>query len=98
MIDEKYLRLYLNKDLAFAQRRNGYAARQEIAALVSDYARDPRRLEPFGFKVYSQAEEDGIIEEIFRRLGVEQDWYAYRTMALEEIARAWGDDLGVEWV
>jgi hypothetical protein len=33
-----------------------------------------------------------------RRLGVEQDWYAYRTMALEEIARAWGDDLGVEWV
>jgi hypothetical protein len=75
MIDEKYLRLYLNKDLAFAQRRNGYAARQEIAALVAEYAKDPKRLEPFGFKVYSQAEEDGIIEEIFRRLGIDKGWF-----------------------
>lgn len=75
MIDEKYLRLYLNKDLGFAQRRNGYAARQEIAALLSEWSSDPGRLEPFGFKVYSQAEEDGIIEEIFRRLGVENGWF-----------------------
>lgn len=33
-----------------------------------------------------------------RRLGVEQEWYAYRTKALERIAREWGEDLGVEWV
>lgn len=31
---------------------------------------DPRRLEHFGFKVYSQSDEDGIIEEIFDRIGV----------------------------
>ena len=75
MIDEKYLRSFLNRHLASAQRGNGYAARKEIAELLSGYASDPRRLEPFGFKVYSQAEEDGILEEIFRRLGIEKGWF-----------------------
>lgn len=32
--------------------------------------RDPRRLPAFGFKVYSQNDEDGIIQEIFARIGV----------------------------
>jgi hypothetical protein len=31
---------------------------------------DPRRLERFGRKVYSQNDEDGVIDEIFRRIGV----------------------------
>ncbi|MGI0439782.1 hypothetical protein ACRE1S_04540 [Helicobacter himalayensis] len=30
---------------------------------------DPKRLEKFGYKVYSQNEEDGIIAEIFNRIG-----------------------------
>ena len=30
---------------------------------------DPKRLERYGFKVYSQNDEDGIIEEIFNRIG-----------------------------
>lgn len=30
---------------------------------------DPRRLLRYGFKVYSQNDEDGIIQEIFRRIG-----------------------------
>lgn len=30
---------------------------------------DPKRLLRYGFKVYSQADEDGIIQEIFRRIG-----------------------------
>lgn len=30
---------------------------------------DPLRLERFGFKVYSQNDEDGILAEIFRRIG-----------------------------
>jgi hypothetical protein len=34
-----------------------------------EYA-DPRRLERFGRKVYSQNDEDGIVGEIFRRIGV----------------------------
>jgi hypothetical protein len=32
---------------------------------------DPLRLERSGFKVYSQCDEDGIIQEIFRRIGTE---------------------------
>ncbi len=52
-------------------RRNaGYLARREIEELKVKMASDPRRLEPFGYKVYSQNDEDGIIEEIFRRLGI----------------------------
>ena len=30
---------------------------------------DPKRLLRYGFKVYSQCDEDGIIQEIFRRIG-----------------------------
>jgi len=30
---------------------------------------DPRRLPRYGFKVYAQNDEDGIIQEIFRRIG-----------------------------
>src|SRR3954470_13847813 len=30
---------------------------------------DPRRLLRYGFKLYSQNDEDGIIQEIFRRIG-----------------------------
>ena len=32
---------------------------------------DPRRLTRFGYKVFSQSDEDGIIAEIFRRIGNE---------------------------
>jgi hypothetical protein len=31
---------------------------------------DPKRLERFGFKAYSQNDEDGIIQEIFQRIGI----------------------------
>jgi hypothetical protein len=31
---------------------------------------DEKRLEPYGFKVYSQNDEDGIIQEIFNRIGI----------------------------
>lgn len=30
---------------------------------------DPKRLETYGFSVYSQNDEDGIIQEIFNRIG-----------------------------
>jgi hypothetical protein len=51
-------------------RANGYAARNEIEKIVRSCAGDPKRLEPFGFKVYSQNDEDGIIQEICRRLDI----------------------------
>lgn len=52
------------------KRGAGYLARQEIERVVAPLREDPGRLEPFGFKVYSQNDEDGILAEIFRRIGV----------------------------
>ena len=38
--------------------------------LADERYADPKRLERCGFKVYSQNDEDGIIQEIFRRIGI----------------------------
>ncbi len=66
----------LHRELArlrtHAQRSNGYQARREIGDILAPLRKDPKRLEPFGYKVYSQSDEDGILHEIFRRLGVER--------------------------
>jgi hypothetical protein len=53
-------------------RNNGYAARIEIDRILAALPPDPKRLEPFGFKVYSQGDEDGILEEIFKRLNIDK--------------------------
>jgi len=46
-------------------------AEQYRRALFSDVKyREGNRLEPYGFKVYSQCDEDGIIQEIFNRIGL----------------------------
>jgi len=45
-------------------------ANQYIASLQADPRHaDPKRLERFGFKGHSQFDEDGILAEIFRRIG-----------------------------
>lgn len=56
--------------LAHAQRV--LAAQTLIERLLarSDYA-DPRRLERSGYKGWSQNDEDGILAEIFRRIGID---------------------------
>ena len=60
------------RDLRMELRRNsGYLARQEIERLYEKIGQNPKRLEPFGYKVYSQNDEDGIFAEIFKRIGVE---------------------------
>ncbi|HLG88085.1 MAG TPA: hypothetical protein VKZ79_12920 [Alphaproteobacteria bacterium] len=47
-------------------------ARREMVAIMADpRLADPLRLERYGFKVHSQHDEDGIIAEIFRRVGEE---------------------------
>lgn len=57
--------------LASQLRRNaGYLARTEIERILEPLRTWPNRLEPYGFKVYSQNDEDGILYEIFRRLGI----------------------------
>lgn len=46
------------------------AGQQYIAALLaSPRYDDPARLERSGFKAYSQSDEDGILAEVFRRIG-----------------------------
>lgn len=55
----------------YEQRQMLYmAATEHLQRLLSDprYA-DPRRLERFGYKVYSQNDEDGILHEILNRIG-----------------------------
>lgn len=37
--------------------------------LTRERMQDPKSLEAYGYKVYSQNDEDGIIHEIFRRIG-----------------------------
>lgn len=46
-------------------------SKMRIASLLSEARhQDPKSLVKHGFKVYSQTDEDGIIQEIFRRIGV----------------------------
>ena len=67
--DERSYTLMLN--LLEQMRRNaGYLARAEIERLLEPLRLDLARLEPYGYKVYSQNDEDGILHEIFRRLEI----------------------------
>lgn len=61
--------IYMN--IAQGRRLAGYEARREMDMLLARLADKPQRLEHFGYKVYSQNDEDGIIEEMFRRLNVQ---------------------------
>jgi hypothetical protein len=51
------------------KENSAYHARNELANLKSNLSSS--RLEVFGYKVYSQNDEDGILGEIFRRLNVQ---------------------------
>src|SRR5713226_4127650 len=37
--------------------------------LAAEKAADPRVLAPYGYPAYSQSDDDGIIQEIYRRIG-----------------------------
>jgi hypothetical protein len=65
-------RKYMFAVAGFVQRTAGYLARVEIERLLIPLRPQPKRLEPFGYKVYSQNDEDGILFEIFRRLEIEK--------------------------
>lgn len=61
------------KELRNDVRRNTtFLARYELDRLYEKIGQNPKRLEPFGRKVYSQNDEDGILAEIFRRLNIEK--------------------------
>jgi hypothetical protein len=68
-----------DREIADLLRRDGELARylaqiDVLAAWDREIAKprnaDPKRLVRYGYKVYSQNDEDGIIAEIFRRIGV----------------------------
>jgi len=65
----KRMDVLFSRIVAQQQRNNGYLARAEMERIIAAID-DPKRLERHGFKVYSQNDEDGILEEIFRRLGI----------------------------
>lgn len=60
----------MNLLLTQQRRTSSYLARQEVKGLLGEISQNQKRLEPYGLKVYSQSDEDGIIAEIFRRLDV----------------------------
>lgn len=54
---------------------SGFARQMELVRFREDELAkprhgDPKRLLRYGFKVYSQCDEDGIIHEIFKRIGI----------------------------
>jgi hypothetical protein len=65
-IESRLERLHQVTSLGF----DASTARELRALLAEPCYGEPGRLERHGFKVWSQNEEDGIIEEIFRRIGV----------------------------
>ncbi len=56
----------------YIDKVNALLCASEIRALLADEKyKDKRRLEPFGYKCYSQHDEDGMLAEVFRRLGAD---------------------------
>lgn len=61
----------LLEEVALQQRRltDAFYRRWFEELQASPRAREPGRLTAHGFKIFSQGDEDGIIQEIFRRIG-----------------------------
>src|SRR4051812_36467635 len=74
MIDPKTVQQFMQlTHLGFTL--STFARQMEIARFREDELAKPRHVDPkrllrYGFKVYSQCDEDGIIQEIFKRIGV----------------------------
>ena len=67
LLDDLYFR---RRQLALSWDQAYYAGLQLVETLLAHPSLDdPKRLERFGGKTYSQNEEDGIIAEIFHRIG-----------------------------
>ncbi len=60
---------------ARAEPGHGNACHTRQTLFSYDKYRDGNRLERYGFKVYSQCDEDGIIQEIFNRIGLKSSTF-----------------------
>ena len=65
-----YLRAILDTRASVALTSNALYAMQRESLLSNERNRDPKRLLAHGFRGYSQHDEDGMIQEIFKRIGV----------------------------
>ena len=66
--------LQLNQIATYTAVRSDYTLQMDLIRFRNDLLETPRHADPkrllrHGFKVYSQCDEDGIIQEIFRRIG-----------------------------
>lgn len=71
-IDSITLLQAINTEISLRVLRDQYAMSLDNAwrSIISDVKySDKKRLEQYGYKVYSQTDEDGIIDEIFKRIG-----------------------------
>ena len=57
----------INSESALISRMFAETRREKL--LATERLSDPKRLEKYAFKGYSQNDEDGMIQEIFRRIG-----------------------------
>jgi hypothetical protein len=74
MIDPRTVQQFLQFN-RLSYTLSGFARHMELTRfreeeLAKPRHSDPKRLLRYGFKVYSQCDEDGIIHEIFNRIGV----------------------------
>jgi hypothetical protein len=65
-----YLRAILDTRGYAALTSNALYTMQRESLLSNERNRDPKRLLAHGFRGYSQHDEDGMVQEIFRRIGV----------------------------
>ena len=66
----KYLRRWLLSDIYHNETSTQYLINSEINEILDEVKKlDEKALIIYGRKVYSQCDEDGIIEEIFNRIG-----------------------------
>ena len=65
-----YLRAILDTRASAALTSSALYAMQRESLLANERNRDPKRLLAHGFRGYSQHDEDGMIQEIFKRTGV----------------------------
>ena len=68
-----YLQINISDTLVYIEHKMQSLHMLEL--LRSEKYNDPKRLERYGFKVYSQNDEDGIINEIFNRIGTTNKFF-----------------------
>ena len=65
----RQINVLLHAGYSLESVRDNLAALRMCSLLATERAQDPKRLLRYGFKGYSQNDEDGIVQEIFRRIG-----------------------------